>query len=163
VNTRNNQCDGQPSNNNNSNNNVNLEQLITTQNQLMQAVLQTLNNMQSNQQQASPPPPPHQSRLAEFLWTRATTFSQAKDPMEANDWLKGVEKKLVIAQCTDREKVLFATHWLFGTAANWWETYCSTHADVDSITLNEFKAHFRNHYVPRGTMMLKKKEFADLK
>jgi hypothetical protein len=35
---------------NNSNNNVNLEQLITTQNQLMQPVLQTLNNMQPNQQ-----------------------------------------------------------------------------------------------------------------
>jgi hypothetical protein len=43
VNTRNSQCNGQPSrnnnNSNNSNNNVNLEQLITTQNQLMQAVL----------------------------------------------------------------------------------------------------------------------------
>jgi hypothetical protein len=40
VNTRNSQCNGQPSNNNNnSNNNVNLKQLITTQNQLMQAVL----------------------------------------------------------------------------------------------------------------------------
>jgi hypothetical protein len=54
--------------------------------------------------------------------------------MEAEDWLKGVEKKLVIAKCTDHEKVLFATHYLFGTAANWWETYYSTHADVDSIT-----------------------------
>jgi hypothetical protein len=30
--------------------------------------------------------------------------------MEAEEWLKGVEKKLVIAQCMDREKVLFATH-----------------------------------------------------
>jgi hypothetical protein len=75
VNTRNSQCNGQPSrNNNNSNNsinNVNLEQLITTQNQLMHVVLQTLNNMQPNQQahqqQAPPPPPPHQSCLAEFL------------------------------------------------------------------------------------------------
>jgi hypothetical protein len=65
VNTRNSQCNGQPSNNNNnnSNNNANLAQLITTQNQLMQAVLQTLNNMQPNQhahqQQAPPPLPPH--------------------------------------------------------------------------------------------------------
>jgi hypothetical protein len=82
--------------------------------------------------------------------------------MEAEDWLKGVDKKLVIAQCTDREKVLFATHQLFCTTANWWETYCNTHADVDSITWNEFKAHFCNHYVPRGTMKLKK-EFTDLK
>jgi hypothetical protein len=38
-NTRNNQCNGQPSNNNNNNNNANLEQLLSTQNQLMQAML----------------------------------------------------------------------------------------------------------------------------
>jgi hypothetical protein len=37
VNTRNNQCNGQP--NNNNNNNANLEQLLTTQNQPMQAML----------------------------------------------------------------------------------------------------------------------------
>jgi hypothetical protein len=47
--------------------------------------------------------------------------------------------------------------------ANWWETYCNTHADVDSITWNKFKACFPNHYVPRGTMKRKKKDFADLK
>jgi hypothetical protein len=28
---------------------------------------------------------------------------------------------------------------------------------------NEFKDCFHNHYVPRGTMKLKKKEFANLK
>jgi hypothetical protein len=101
--------------------------------------------------------------LAEFLQTRPTTFSQAKDPMDAEDWLKGVKKKLVIAQRTDHEKVLFAAHQLYGTTANWWETYCNTHVNIDAITWNEFKAHFRTHYVPRGTMKLKKKEFADLK
>jgi hypothetical protein len=67
----------------------------------MQDVLQNLNNMQPNQQahqhKAPPPPPPHQSRLAKFLRTLPTTFSQAKDPMEAEYWLKGVEKKLMIA------------------------------------------------------------------
>jgi hypothetical protein len=161
VNTRNNQCNGQPSNNNN--NNANLEQLLSTQNQLMQVMLQNLNNMQPNQEQAPPPPPPHQSHLAEFLRTRPTTFSQAKDLMDAEYWLKGVEKKLVIAQCTDREKVLFATHRLYGTAANWWETYCNTHVNIDAITWKEFTARFRTHYVPRGTMKLKRKEFVDLK
>jgi hypothetical protein len=95
--------------------------------------------------------------LAEFLRNCPTTFSQAKDPMEAEDWPKGVEKKLVITQCMNREKVLFAVHQLFGTVANWWETYCNTHADVDSIMWNEFKAHFQNHYVPRDTTKLKKK------
>jgi hypothetical protein len=83
VNTRNNQCNGQASNKqvNNANKNPQMEQLIATQNQLMQVVLQTLNNMQSNQQvhpQQPPPSPPH-SRLGEFLRTHPTTFSQAKD------------------------------------------------------------------------------------
>jgi hypothetical protein len=81
--------------------------------------------------------------------------------MEAKDWLNRVEKKLVIAQCTDREKVLFAAHQLFGTTANWWETYCNTHADIDSIMWNEFKACFCNHYVPHDTMKLKKNEFTN--
>jgi hypothetical protein len=52
VNIGNSQCNGQPSsnnnNNNNNNNNAHLEQLLTTQTQLMQAMLQTLNNMQPN-------------------------------------------------------------------------------------------------------------------
>jgi hypothetical protein len=132
VNTRNNQCNSQPSSNNN--NNPHLEQLLTTQTQLMQAMLQTVNNMQPNQQQVPPPPPPHQSRLAEFLRTHPTTFSQAKDPMDAEDWLKGVEMKLMIAKCTNHEKVLFTAHQLYGIAANWWETYCNTHAKVNTIT-----------------------------
>jgi hypothetical protein len=42
VNTRNSQGNGQP---NNDNNNAHLEQLLTTQTQLMQVMLQTLNNM----------------------------------------------------------------------------------------------------------------------
>jgi hypothetical protein len=83
--------------------------------------------------------------------------------MEAEDWLKGVEKKLMIAQWMEHKKVLFAVHQLYGTATNWWETYCNTHVNVDTITWNELKAHFRTHYIPCGTMKLKKKEFTDLK
>jgi hypothetical protein len=30
--------------------------------------------------------------------------------MDAEDWLKSIEKKLEIAQCSDLEKVLFAAH-----------------------------------------------------
>jgi hypothetical protein len=38
-----------------------------------------------------------QSSLGEFLRTYPSTFSQAKDPIDAEDWLKSVEKKLEIA------------------------------------------------------------------
>jgi hypothetical protein len=40
--------------------------------------------------------------------------------------------------------------------------YYDTHSSVDTITWNEFKAHFCTHYVPRGTLKLKK-EFTDLR
>jgi hypothetical protein len=83
--------------------------------------------------------------------------------MEAEDWLRGIEKNLMIAQCMDREKILFVVNHLFGTAENWWETYNNTHTDINLITWIEFQTRFRTHYVPRSTMKLKKKEFTDLK
>jgi hypothetical protein len=38
--------------------------------------------------------------------------------MDANDWLKSVEKKLHVVQCNNREKVLLASHQLSGPAAD---------------------------------------------
>jgi hypothetical protein len=50
-----------------------------------------------------------------------------------------------------------------GTVADWWETYHNTHPNINAITWNEFKAHFKTHYVPRDTLKLKKKkEVSDL-
>ena len=36
-------------------------------------------------------------------------FTHASDPMEADDWLRAVEKQLNIAQCNDLENVLYAS------------------------------------------------------
>jgi hypothetical protein len=40
-------------------------------------------------------------------------------------------------------------------------TFCSA-STIGVITWNEFKARFRTHYVPRGTLKLKKMEFSEL-
>jgi hypothetical protein len=37
------------------------------------------------------------------------TIASSPDPFHANDWLKSVEKMLNIAQCSDQEKVLYAS------------------------------------------------------
>ena len=131
------------------------------QTQLMQTMMQTFNNLQQNEQ--APPPPSNQNRLGEFLRTRPPTLSQAKDPLKADDWLKAIEKKLLIAQCSDREKVLFAAHQLFGSAADWWDAYCNAHPNVEAITWNEFKTSFRAHFISTGLMMLKRKKITELK
>jgi predicted alpha/beta hydrolase family esterase len=38
--------------------------------------------------------------------------------MDADDWLKSLEKKLQVVQCNNREKVLLASHQLSSPAAN---------------------------------------------
>jgi hypothetical protein len=47
--------------------------------------------------------------------------------MGADDWLKTIEKKLRVVQCTNRERVLFVAHQLIGPAADWWDAYVEAH------------------------------------
>jgi len=65
---------------------------------------------------------------------RPPVFTHAADPLEAEDWLKAVEKMLTVTQCTDREKVLYASGRLQGTASAWWDAYVAAHATPDAIT-----------------------------
>jgi hypothetical protein len=82
--------------------------------------------------------------------------------MDADDWLKTIEKKLQVAQCNNREKVLFASHLLEGPTVDWWDAYVKAYEEPESINWQEFKNSFRSHHVPLGVMKLKK-EFEDLK
>jgi hypothetical protein len=114
------------------------------------------------QPQAPPPPPPPRDRLKDFLLTKLPTFSHDVEPMDADDWLKSVEKKLQVVQCRNHERVLQASHQVSGPAANWWDDYVEAHEEPESINWPEFRAAFHAHHVPHGVIKLKK-EFQDLK
>jgi hypothetical protein len=60
--------------------------------QMLQTMQQTMVNMQAAQPQAPPPPP--RDRLGDFQRTKPPTFSNDVEPMDTNDWLKSVDKKL---------------------------------------------------------------------
>jgi hypothetical protein len=83
--------------------------------------------------------------------------------MDANDWLKVVEKKLHVVQCNNKEKVFFVAHQLVGPAIDWWDPYVEAHEEPKTINWQDFKNSFRSHHVPMAVMKLKKKEFEDLK
>jgi hypothetical protein len=85
------------------------------------------------------------------------------DPLDADDWLKTINKKLNIMQCNDREKVLYSSGHLEGTAADWWDAYTVAHAGADTITWQEFKEAFRIHHILFGMIKLKQMEFLTLK
>jgi hypothetical protein len=122
---------------------------------------QIMVNIQTAQPQA--PPPPLRDRLGDFQRTMPPTFSHVVEPMDADDWLKSIEKKLLVVQCNNREKVLLASHQLSDPAADWWDAYVEAHEEPKSINWLEFRAAFCAHHVPEGVIKLKKKEFHDLK
>ena len=66
---------------------------------------------------------------------------------------------LNIAQCYDREKVLYASGHLTGPTPGWWDSYVAAHDAADTITWAEFTTQFRNYHIPGGPMKIKKKEF----
>jgi hypothetical protein len=117
--------------------------------------------MQAAQPQVPPPPP--RDRLGDFQRTKLPTFSHAVEPMDADDWLKSIEKKLQVVQCNNHEKAMLVSHQLSGLAANWWDAYLETHEEPESINWQEFEAAFCAHHIPQGEIKLKKKEFQDLK
>jgi hypothetical protein len=92
---------------------------------------------QVRQEQQQPPPPPlapPRDKHREFMSHKPPTFSNSSDPLQADDWLKSVDKMLNISQCTDREKVLYASGRLTGPAADWLDAYRATHTASNTIT-----------------------------
>jgi hypothetical protein len=70
----------------------------------------------------------------DFMSHHTPAFSHAVDPLDADDWLKVIGKKLDITQCNDQEKVLYASKRLEGAASDWWDAFTMAHANADAIT-----------------------------
>jgi hypothetical protein len=126
---------------------------------MLQTMQQTLVNLHAQPQAPSSP----RDRLEEFQFTKLPVFSYAVEPMDADDWLKYIEKKLQVLQCNNQETVLLASHQLSGPAADWWDADVEAHEEPESINWSEFRAVFCAHHVPQRVIKLKKNEFQDLK
>jgi isochorismate synthase EntC len=95
-----------------------LEQVLMMQAQMLQTMQQTMLNIQQNQQA---PQSQQRDRLGDFQRTKPPHFSHSVELMDADDWIKTVEKKLQLVQCNNREKVMLASHQLIGHVADWWD------------------------------------------
>jgi hypothetical protein len=89
-------------------------------------------------------------------------FSHAVNPLDADDWLKVIGKKLDITQCNDQEKGLYASGRHEGVMSDSWDAFTAAHANADAITWRDFQVNFHAHHIPSGIMKLKNKEFLSL-
>ncbi|XP_073363075.1 uncharacterized protein [Aegilops tauschii subsp. strangulata] len=97
-----------------------------------------------------------------FQRTKPPNFSQVIDPLDADDWLRTIERKLEIARTEEGDKVPFATHYLEGAAAIWWDNAKAIWPADEEITWSKFKYHFRKYHIPIGIMKIKQREFLAL-
>jgi hypothetical protein len=90
------------------------------------------------------------------------TFDHADNPIEADDWLLGIKRRLELVKCTDKEGLNIATLQLRGVASSWWDCYCANHPDPANIGWTEFAQAFRDYHLMEGTMEAKAEEFRNL-
>jgi hypothetical protein len=80
--------------------------------------------------------PKHHRRRQEIDWETFSApsrlLSHSMEPIDADDWLKTVEKKLQVV-CNNRKKLLLASHQLTGPTADWWDAYVEAHEEPDTI------------------------------
>jgi hypothetical protein len=117
-----------------------MDQFIVAQMQLLQGLTALVQHIQQNlqnqqyQQQQQQHAPQARDKHQDFMSHHPHAFSHAVDPLDANDWLKVIGKKLDITQCNDREKVLYTSGTLEGAASDWWDAFIAAHANADAIT-----------------------------
>ena len=86
---------------------------------------------------------PHtgRSKLQDFQHTHPPSFSFANDPLEADDWLRTMGKKLELARIDEQDKVPFATHYLEGPAGVWWDNQKDARGDGPLSLGQNFRKH----------------------
>jgi hypothetical protein len=136
-----------------------LAEIMDRQTQLLQRLAQSVEQRNHGAHRQGPPEEDLQRKIERFIRLKAPTFSYAEDPMEADDWLRVIETKLDLTNCTDEECVALAVHQLEGTAKSWWDSYYDSHHDPAHISWEEFAGAFREQYVPRQVMIQKAQEF----
>jgi hypothetical protein len=100
-----------------------------------------------------------QDRMGDFLRLKPPTFAESSNPLDADDWMRTIKRKLEAIGCPENQRVQLATHQLSGMALAWWDTFNVTIRDA---TWAEFEAAFREHHVPQGLVQLKEDEFREL-
>jgi hypothetical protein len=91
-------------------------------------------------------------------------FTKAKDPLDADVWLRVVDSKfpLLTGDCLDDTKARFATQQLRGPARTSWDHFRAMLFAGHEVSWEEFKTAFRGHHILAGILDRKMNEFLAL-
>ena len=100
--------------------------------------------------------------LQQFLAISPPRFAEARDPLEADDWIAEIKKHFTANSVRPVDYVSFASFQLQGAAGSWYSTYKANKGDAE-ITWEDFVRDFRAAHIPSGLIERKREEFLALR
>src|ERR1044072_2501365 len=100
--------------------------------------------------------------IQDFILLKPPVFRCSSEPLEADDWLRSIERKLDTAHIAPDDRVVFAVYFLEGAAYQWWGNYVAMQPDGHVVTWHEFCVAFRWYHILDEFMERKKEEFCNL-
>src|SRR3954471_21019934 len=100
--------------------------------------------------------------LNDFIRLHPPVFSYSTEPLDVDEWLRNIERKLQAGRVATGDKVSYATYHLEGAASSWWENFLNMCPVGPPASWEEFCTSFREHHIPKGLMDRKREELCNL-
>ncbi|XP_057787140.1 uncharacterized protein LOC131004467 [Salvia miltiorrhiza] len=93
------------------------------------------------------------------------TFDGLGNPLDAEKWVRAIERIFAYIRCEDREKVIYAKYQLIDEADFWWESVerTMTQAQKDTLTWEGFKEKLFEKFIPECYRQKRQNEFWNLR
>ena len=86
--------------------------------------------------------------LQDFMRLNPTIYRSSTQPLDADDWLRDITYEMESASVAPSSYVTFASFFLKGPAAQWWDSYRRTLPTGTVIPWPDFQAAFRARFIP---------------
>ncbi|KAF1855640.1 hypothetical protein Lal_00016902 [Lupinus albus] len=117
----------------------------------------------SSSQPLIPPEPAEYRGLDEFCKRNPSQFHGGFAPDVALEWIQGMDRIFRAMNCSEAQKLAYATYMLVKEAENWWEfTRRQMEIEGQLISWGTFKEKFLHKYFPADLKRKKEMEFLKL-
>ena len=72
--------------------------------------------------------------IQDFILLKPPVFRCSSQPLEVDDWLRSIERKLDMTHVAPDDRIIFAAYFLEGAVLQWWENYVAMQPDGHIIT-----------------------------
>src|SRR3954471_1682533 len=100
--------------------------------------------------------------IQDFVLLNPPVFRCSSEPLDADDWLRSIERKLETAHVSPDDRVMFVAYFLEGAAGEWWESFVAIQPDGHVVTWQEFRDAFQGYHILDELMERKREEFCTL-